>query len=166
MKMSTRKIFSIIIASLSLYLFINMFFPYYKGWSSENLWEYSTSFAVINLVCLVGIIAVYVLQLFNILKEKWVNFVNYAVGYVSLFHLSFLFYIVGTDGVDTGVGLWLGVIVAIAILVLSVLWYFMSDEALGGSRAPITGYDAKTGKPIYAKQKGFDPHTGKPIFEE
>ena len=64
---------------------------------------------------------------------------------------------------NLGFGLILGVLLALGIISLSVIWYFMSDKRTG---APITGYDAKTGKPIYAKPKGFDPTTGKPIYEE
>lgn len=168
MKLSVRKIFSIIIASLALFLFINSFLPYRTYYSyglissSENLWGYSVSFGIFTFLCVAGIITVYLLHIFGILKEKWINFANYAVGYISLFHISLLFKLMG----DTHIGIWLGTIVALAILVLSVLWYFVSDEAKAKNEAPITGYDAKTGKPIYAKQKGFDPHTGKPIYEE
>ena len=163
MKMSTRKVCSIVISVLALYLFINMFFPYIGQFSyTANLWDISTAISVFLILNLVGIAAVYMLHLFGILKEKWVSFANYAVGYVALYHVGFLF-----DYMEyTKVGLWLGTIAAIAMITLSVLWYFMSDEAFGGSKAPITGYDAKTGKPIYAKQKGFDPHTGKPIYED
>ncbi len=167
MKMSVRKIFSIIIAVLALYLFINMFIPYFGSEGlyssvSYNMWDFSTAFSIMLLLCLVGVIAVYVLSIFNILKEKWVNFVNYAVGFVAIFHIGLLFHVIEY----TKVGIWLGAISAVAMLVLSVLWYFMSDKPLGGNKAPVTGYDAKTGKPVYAKQKGFDPRTGKPVYED
>lgn len=163
MKMSVRKIFSIIISVLAVYLFINMFIPYYgSSWASYNMWEFSTSFSIMLLICLIGVVVVYLLSLFGILKEKWVSYVNYAVGFVAVFHIGYLFHVIDY----TQVGVWLGTLASIAMLVLSVLWYFMSDEALGGTKAPIVGYDAKTGKPIYAKQKGFDPRTGKPIYED
>ena len=70
------------------------------------------------------------------------------------------------QGLDyLGFGLVLGVLLAIGICALSVVWYFMPDKAMG-NKAPVKGFDPKTGKPIYAKPKGFDPTTGKPIYDE
>ena len=93
------------------------------------------------------------------LKEKWVMYANYGVGFVGLGYLTMFF--ANLD--NLGFGLILGVLLALGIITLSVLWYFMSDKKTGPK---VTGYDAKTGKPIYAKPKGFDPQTGKPIYEE
>ncbi len=162
--MSTRKIFSIIIASLTLLLFILSFAPHvsYDGWGTTitaNLWDGNKAQPIMMLLAELGIIAAYVLHIFLNLKEKWITYANYAVGFISLGYLTMFF-----QGLDNlGFGLVLGVLVALGIITLSVLWYFMSDKRTG---APITGYDAKTGKPIYAKPKGFDPQTGKPIYEE
>lgn len=168
MKLSIRKIFNIIIAGLSFLLLINTILPYYDAFNTCNLWQFSISFSLFVMFCIFGIIAIYVLNLVNILKEKWVSYVNYAVGFIGLFHISFLFYIIGSGGVSTHVGTWFGAIIAIAIVALSVVRNFMSDEPLNLNKnhAPIKGYDPKTGKPIYAKQKGFDPKTGQPIYEE
>ena len=41
-----------------------------------------------------------------------------------------------------------------------------SKDTIDGGNKLYINYDAKTGKPIYAKPKGFDPQTGKPIFDE
>ena len=106
-----------------------------------------------------GIIAVYLLHIFMGLKEKWVMYANYGVGFVGLGYLTMFF--ANLD--NLGFGLILGVLLALGIISLSVIWYFMSDKRTG---APVSGYDPKTGKPIYAKPKGFDPKTGKPIFDE
>ena len=162
--MTLRKVFSIIIASLTLLLFIFSFAPHfdYGSWGgSANLWDGNKSRAIMMLLAEMGIIATYLLHIFLNLKEKWVTFANYAVGFVSVFYLTMFF-----SGLDNlGFGLVLGVLVALGIITLSVLWYFMNDKPMG-NKAPVKGFDPKTGKPIYAKPKGFDPQTGKPIYDE
>ena len=146
-------------------LFIFSFAPHVdygnSGWisGSANLWDGNKATPIMYLLADLGIIAVYSLHIFMNLKEKWVTYANYAVGFVTLSYVTTFF----TYLENLGFGLVLGVLVALGIATLSVLWYFMSDKKMG---APIVGYDAKTGKPIYAKPKGFDPQTGKPIFDE
>lgn len=169
--MSLRKVFSIIIASLALLLFIFMFIPYVgNSYYKANLWKIGTSFGVFSLIAYLGIIAVHLLYLFGVLKDKWVHFVDFASGYVMLSHLTYLFNWMET----TRVGIWLATIFALGLGVLSVLWYIVSDKpfsdgrpkaAPAGGNGKITGYDPQTGKPIYAKPKGFDPQTGEPIYE-
>lgn len=160
--MTLRKVFSIIIASLTLLLFIFSFAPHVAtSYASANLWDGSKAQPIMLLLAYLGIIAVYLLHLFLNLKEKWVTYVNYAVGFVTLSYLTMFF-----QGLDyLGFGLVLGVLLAIGICALSVVWYFMPDKAMG-NKAPVKGFDPKTGKPIYAKPKGFDPTTGKPIYDE
>lgn len=160
--MTMRKIFSIIIASLTLLLFIFSFAPHVagSGWS-VNLWDGNKAQPIMYLLAYIGIIAVYMLHIFMNLKEKWVQYANYAVGFVGLGYLTMFF--ANLD--NLGFGLILGVLVALGIISLSVIWYFMSDKQINKG-APIKGYDSKTGKPIYAKPKGFDPATGKPIYDE
>ena len=158
--MSIRKIFSIIIASLTLVLFILSFAPHasYMGYSA-NLWDGNKAQPIMLLLADLGIITVYVLHIFMNIKENWVRYANYAVGFVGLSYLTMFF-----QGLEMlGFGLVLGVLLAVAIIALSVVWYFMSDERTG---APITGYDPATGKPIYAKPTGYDPTTGKPVFDK
>ncbi len=161
--MTTRKIFSIIIASLTLLLFIFSFAPHVdfgKWGGTANLWDGNKAQPIMYLLADLGIIAVYLLHIFLNLKEKWVHFGNYGVGFVGLGYLTMFF--ANLD--NLGFGLILGVLVALGIVALSVVWYFMSDEAIKKG-PPVSGYDPKTGKPIYAKPKGFDPETGKPIYE-
>ena len=165
--MSLRKVFSIIISSIAVLLFIFMFIPYIgNSYSKANLWKIGTSFGVFALISYLGIIAVHLLSLFGVLKEKWVHFVDYATGYVTISHLVFLF-----NWMDmTRVGIWLATIFALGLGVLSVLWYFVSDKPFSQGGTPkangkITGYDPQTGKPIYAQPKGFNPQTGEPIYE-
>lgn len=158
--MSMRKIFSIIIASLTLVLFILSFAPHVaNSYASANLWDGNKAQPIMYLLADIGIITVYLLHIFMNLKENWVKYANYAIGFVGLGYVTMFF-----QSLDyLGFGLILGVLVALGIITLSVIWYFMSDKRTG---APIKGYDAKTGKPIYAKPKGFDPETGKPIYDE
>ncbi len=162
--MSVKKLFSIIIASLALLLFIFTFIPYIgPDFDKRNLWAIGTSFGVFSIISYIAIIAAYLLNIFGILKDKWMHFANYLCGYVVLSHLTYLF-----NWIDyTRVGIWLGTIVAIGLGTLSVLWYFVSDNPMGGAKKgkKITGYDPQTGKPIYAKPKGYDPQTGEPIYE-
>lgn len=170
MKMSLRKVFSIVMASLALLGFIFSFITYVDAYKSYNLWsipkydgEGCVVYGLFMLFIYVGIIAMYLLHLFGVIKdEKWFKYVNYGTGYAALFHLTFLF----QNSKLLGAGAWLGAVVGIGLLTCSILWYIFSDEPFSsGSKAPITGYDPKTGKPIYAKPKGFDPETGKPIYE-
>ena len=163
--MSTRKIFSIIIASLTLVLFILSFAPHIDYGNnasvsgSANLWDGNKAQPIMYLLADMGIIAVYLLHIFMNIKDKWVMYANYAVGFVGLGYLTMFF----TNLENLGFGLVLGVLLALGIISLSVIWYFMSDKNMG---APVAGYDPKTGKPIYAKPKGYDPKSGKPIFAE
>lgn len=160
--MTMRKIFSIIIASLTLLLFILSFAPHVaNSYASANLWDGNKAQPIMYLLSYIGIIAVYMLHIFMNLKENWVKYANYAVGFIGLGYLTMFF-----QSLDyLGFGLILGVLVALGIISLSVIWYFMSDKPINKG-APIKGYDSKTGKPIYAKPKGYDPETGKPIYDE
>ncbi len=160
--MSVRKIFNIIISSLTLYLFINMFIDHVPGLS---IWKLSASYGVFLLLSYIGIITVYLLNTFGIFKDKWMGYINYVTGFVALFYMTTLFASIK----ETAAGIWLGTIVSLAVLVLSILWNFMSDKAPVKNTPPkggkITGYDPQTGEPIFAKPKGFNPQTGEPIYE-
>ncbi|MBR1385696.1 MAG: hypothetical protein IJ568_02575 [Bacilli bacterium] len=161
MKMTKRKIFSIVMASIALFLFINMFIPQVDyGYYKVNMWDME-GMRVIFLFAVIAIITLYLLHLFLNLKDRWVRYANYATGFITLYYLAFFF------GNMKGlyVGIILGLLASLGLATISVLWDFMSDKPLGHG-APIKGYDAKTGQPIYAKPKGFDPKTGKPIYEE
>ena len=170
--MSLRKVFSIIIASIAFYLFINTFFPY-NGLVNEyndiaiiegNMWSFSVGFSVFALISIIVIIALHLLYIFGVLKEKWIQYANYGVGFVSLFHICYLFLVISS----AKIGIWLGFFFSIALLSLSIIWNIISDKPLSSDKASkgkITGYDPKTGKPIYAKPKGYDPKTGEPIYE-
>jgi hypothetical protein len=95
------------------------------------------------------------------LKHGIVRYANYATGFVTLFYISEFFAFVE----HANVGLWLGIIAALGLATISVLWNFMDDKPGVGGGKKVSGYDPKTGKPIYAEPKGFDPKTGKPIYE-
>ena len=163
MKLSLRKIFDIVIASLALLLFIFMFIPYFgSSFYKMSLWKFSTAISVFMLFNVLGIIAVYLLHLFGIVKDKWMQYANYAVGAVTFWHVSMLFHFMDA----TRVGIWLGTIVTLGMFVVSILWNLLGNKggATSGTKK-VTGYDPKTGKPIYAEPKGYDPKTGKPIYE-
>ncbi len=147
MKMSLRKLFDIIIAGLAVLLFIFMFIPYFSGYPKDmNVWKFSTAISVFMLFNILGIIAVYLLHLFGILKDKWVNYANYAIGALSFWHVGFFF-----EAIDGGakVGIWLGTIVTLGMLTLSVLWHLLGKSGNSTPTKKISGYDPKTGKPIY-----------------
>ena len=169
--MSIRKVFSIIISSLALYLFINMFLPF-NGFINKfndfaiidgNTWGFSVAFSIFLLISIIAVITIYLLNLFGVLKEKWVSLANYFTGFIFFFHVSSLFLLI--DGPK--VGLFLGLVASLGMFVLSILWNFVSDKpaAKKASNGKIVGYDPKTGLPVYAKPKGFNPQTGEPIYE-
>lgn len=167
MKLSKKKMFSIIICSLAAFLFINSFIPHVKistsyYSASGNLWSSGLkSTAIILLFCYIGVISCYLLNMFGKFKDKWMSYVNYATGFIVLTYLTFFFGYME----NIYVGIWLGLLASLGLGVLSVLWNFASDTPMTIG-APITGYDPATGKPIYAKVSGYDPTTGKPIYEK
>ena len=169
MKLNQRKIFSIVMAGLSLLIIIFSFIPYqgyssYYGSSSSSLWSSgSISIGVTQMILLFAVIAVYLLHLFMNLDEKWVKFANYAVGFVVFFHLLMFFQLISGG---SRVGFWFEFLLSLGLGSCSVLWYFMNEEPFADKSTPVAGYDPKTGKPIYAKIKGYDPKTGKPIYEK
>ncbi len=162
MKLSKKKIFSIVIAGLALLLFIDSFIPHVKVFgTTANIWKGDKASAIFLLINYIAIIAMYLLNLFGIIKEKWIGYVRYAVGYICISYVALFF----SDIDYLYVGIWFGVILSIAMATFSVLWDFASDEVIVGNKAPITGYDPKTGAPIYAKPAGYDTKTGKPIYK-
>ena len=167
MKLSLRKVYSIIMAGLAFLLFVFSFVDYVGDvsvWSSMARYiGLGVGFAIVQLLVLLSIIAVYMLHLFGKLDEKWVKFANYGVGFITFHYLVQFFCFVGES---TDFGFWIDVILALGLGTISVLWYFASDKEFQSKQAPIIGYDEHTGKPIYAKIKSYDPKTGKPIYEK
>lgn len=166
LNLNMKKIFSLAMAGLACLLIIFSFIPYvgygsyhYSLWSSD---AGTLSLGLIQFFLLLGVIAVYLLHVFKDLDEKWISYANYAVGFVTFTHLIYFFRIL--DG-GSMVGFWFEFILGLGLGVVSVLWNFQSEEAIAG-KAPVIGYDEKTGKPIYAKIKSYDPKTGKPIYEK
>ena len=166
LNLNMKKIFSLAMAGLACLLIIFSFIPYvgygsyhYSLWSSD---AGTLSLGLIQFFLLLGVIAVYLLHVFKGLKEKWVPYTYYAVGFVTITHLTYFFKIL--DG-GSMVGFWFEFLLALGLGAVSVLWNFQGDEPVG-KKAPVIGYDEKTGKPIYAKVKGYDPKTGKPIYED
>lgn len=165
MKLNQRKIFSIVMASLSLLIIIFSFIPYAgSSYSKVSLWSSGMiALGVTQMILLFAVITVYLLHLFIDLDEKWVKFANYAVGFVTFTHLIYFFQLISGG---SRVGFWFEFLLSLALGACSVLWYFMSEEPFATKSTPIIGYDQVTGKPIYAKIKGYDPKTGKPIYEK
>ena len=165
--LTKKKLFSLIMAGIAFLLIVFSFLPY-AGISSYNfsLWSKEAgllSFGILQLLLMLGVMAVYLLHVFKGFKEKWITYANYAVGFVVFNHLIYFFKML--DG-GSMVGFWFEFLLALGLGTISVLWYFQGDEPINGKKAPIVGYDEKTGKPIYAKIKGYDPKTGKPIYEK
>ncbi len=165
MKLNKRKIFSIVMAGLSLLIIIFSFIPYAgNSYAKVSLWSSGmVSIGVTQLILLLCVIAVYLLHLFMDLDEKWVKFTNYAVGFVTFTHLLYFFQLISGG---SRVGFWFEFLLSLALGTCSVLWYFQSEEPFADKSTPVIGYDQVTGKPIYAKIKGYDPKTGKPIYEK
>ena len=166
MKMNLRKVYSIVMASLSLLLIIFSFLPYvsYGSYASASLW--STGYigiGVVQMILLLCIITLYLLHLFIDLGEKWIKFANYGVGFIVFVHLINFFTLVSGG---SGVGFWFEFLLSLGLGTISVLWYFASEQPFASKSTPIVGYDPATGKPIYAKIRSYDPKTGKPIYEE
>lgn len=166
LNLTKKTLFSLIMAGIAFLLIVFSFLPY-AGVSSYNfsLWSKDAgllSFGILQLLLMLAVMAVYLLHAFKGFKEKWISYTNYAVGFVALNHLIYFFKML--DG-GSMIGFWLEFILAIGLAVISVLWNFQTDEAVG-NKAPVVGYDEKTGKPIYAKIKSYDPKTGKPIYEK
>lgn len=165
--LNMKKIFSLAMVGIS-FLLIVFSFVSYVGYGSIgfSLWSSDAgllSFGIIQLLLLLGVMALYGLHALKGLKEKWISYANYAVGFVTLTHLIYFFKIL--DG-GSKVGFWFEFLLGLALAVVSVLWNFQSEEPIESKKAPIIGYDQTTGKPIYAKIKGYDPKTGKPIYEK
>ena len=163
--LNMKKIFSLAMVGIA-FLLIVFSFVSYVGYGSYgiSLWNSSLlAIGIIQFILLLGVIALYGLHAFKGLKEKWIAYANYAVGFVTLVHLVYFFQIL--DG-GSKVGFWFEFILGSALAVVSVLWNFQSETPLESKKAPIVGYDEKTGQPIYAKVKSYDPKTGKPIYEK
>ena len=167
LNLNMKSLFSLIMAGIAFLLIVFSFIPYvgygsihYSLWSSD---AGTLPLGIIQFLLLLGVMAVYLLHVFKGLKEKWISYANYAVGFVTFTQLIYFFRIL--DG-GSKVGFWFEFILALGLGTISVLWNFQSDKPVGGKKAPIVGYDEKTGKPIYAKIKSYDPKTGKPIYEK
>ena len=164
--LTKKKLFSLIMAGIALLIIIFSFLPYAgTSYYHVSLWNKEAgllSIAIIQLILMLAVMAVYLLHVFKGLKEKWVPYTYYAVGFVTLTHLTYFFKML--DG-GSMVGFWFEFLLALGLAAVSVLWNFQGDEAIG-KKAPVVGYDEKTGKPIYAKIKSYDPKTGKPIYEK
>lgn len=163
-----KNLFSLIMAGIAFLLIVFSFCPY-AGFGSYgySLWSKEAgllSIGIIQFILLLGVMAVYLLHVFKGLEEKWISYANYAVGFVTFTHLIYFFRIL--DG-GSKFGFWFEFLLALGLGAISVLWNFQSkDKKVGGDKAPVIGYDEKTGKPIYAKIKSYDPKTGKPIYEK
>lgn len=170
LKMNRRKVFSIVIAGISLLMIIFSFLPYIgSGSYNVSLWSSEAgtlSIGVTQLIVLLCVMTLYLMHLFMNLNEKWFKYANYGVGFVVIYQIIELFQIVTRSGVGTRVGFWFEFLLALGLGTCSVLWYFMSEEPFATKSTPIVGYDPATGKPIYAKIKSYDPKTGKPIYEK
>ena len=169
LNLTKKKLFSLIMAAIAFFLIVFSFLPY-AGVSSYNfsLWSKDAgllSFGIIQLLLMLAVMAVYLLHVFKGKKEKWIPYANYAVGFVVFTHLIYFFRMIDNGG--SMVGFWFEFLLALGLGAISVLWNFQDDEqTVCGPKAPIVGYDEKTGKPIYAKIKSYDPNTGKPIYEK
>ncbi len=173
--MTARKVFSIIIMVLLVYLFANMFIPAYSGYTDVSLWDYFGEESVGKIILIVELvlgILVCTLQLCGVLKDS--KGVYLSVGYLFTFYLSDFFTAIKYERMDIlAVGFWLGFIVSVLVVLLTFIGNLLSNEVKKrvpatpqrkGPEPKITGYDPKTGEPIYATPIGYDPKTGEPVY--
>ncbi len=176
--MTKRKVFTIIQLVLLCYLIGNMFLPFINnGYDSVSLWEYFETLGthslqiVVLIEILIGILAC-ILQLCGAIKDS--KLVYFALGYYFTYHLGIFITAVENEALEyTEFGLWIGLFVSAAVLILVLIGNLLSNEHKEKVRAPRVsegrkpiGFDPKTGEPVYAKPTGFDPKTGEPVYEK
>ncbi|MBR3116728.1 MAG: hypothetical protein IKF36_02495 [Bacilli bacterium] len=149
--MTTRKVFSIIGLVLALFLIGNMFLPFLgDSNSSFSFWEYwsEREYTFIDIIVLVElIIAVlfFVLQICGVKKDT--KFVYFTLGYYVTYHIGLMFEFSKHDYMQyTQIGFWLGFIVSIVLLIITIIGNLVSNER----KAPVAAvsYDSQTGQPI------------------
>ena len=171
--MTTRKIFTIIVMILLIFMFANMFIPLLGNeYISYSLWSYLESLGdetlrIIIIIEIVAAVAVCALQLFGVLKDA--KFAYFTIGYYLTFFLDLLFTMMNNDTMELAqIGFWLGLISSVAALVLLIIGSFVSNEKkrkVYYNQGNIIGYDPKTGAPQYEQPAGVDPLTGMPIYK-
>lgn len=149
--MSKRKIFNIIAIGLLVVLFINMFLELADG--SGSLWDSLESLTIMKVVLileLVAGIALCALQVCGIVKDS-----KYAVFPVAYFFTEFFqsfSFLMKNEAMDyAGIGLWVGLIVSIAALVVIIIANLMSDEA----PQTFNGYRQGNMNPMYNQNPGM-----------
>lgn len=177
--MSTRKIFSIIVMVLLVFLLVNLFLPLLGDYSDISLWEYfeqrqDEPLKIIVIIELVAAMLICLLQILGALQDA--KFAYFTLGYQLTLYADLFFYMLDKEVLDYAkFGFWAGLIVSFLALVLLIIGSFTSnknkEKPLYNNVGTITGFDPKTGEPIYAKPAlpkgeitGYDPKTGEPIY--
>ena len=173
--MSPRKILSIVGLSLSVLLIICIFLPFLDyGGGTFSLWEYldrarSNGTGIIIIIELLVAVLAYVLQLTGVSKDSKLAYLG--LGYYFTYHLSLFFTAMSNEAFsELAWGYWIGFILSLITVVLTIVANCISNESkpkFGGYAQP-SGFDPKTGKPIFDVPKqivGYDPNTGAPIYK-
>lgn len=176
--MTGRKVISIIGMVLMLFLIGNLFLPFISGGGQTfSFWEFLDAQNVLE----VAIILIFLLtfgfltflcQLCGLIDQC--KFVYFPLGYYVTYHITVLINLIQNDMVSAlDIAYWLGLGIGIIVFILVFVSGFLKNTKKA-KRIP-TGYDPKTGKPIYedeapkeTKKKvpvRYDTKTGEPIYE-
>lgn len=172
--MSQRKIVEIIAMVMALIVIISLFIPYAgSGDYSISIWEASegTKHVTPILVILSTIAAAVCLMLhiMGVMKDSKESYIG--AGYVGIYCLSVFFTYATSEGGFEGlaVGFWLLVLSGVAMLALSIIAQFLSDEAPAKPQygAPYGGYNQygqqpggygyPNAQPNVPQQGGYNP---------
>ena len=152
--MTKRKVFSIIGLVLTVFLIGNMFLPLLKSdYSSISTWEYfdKNDAMHVNIIILIELIVAalfFILQICGALKRA--TFTLFTIGfYVTYFDLVYFITFAKNDYMQyTSFGFWLGFIVSIALLAVTVIGSAVGNEKSARPVAGPVSYDPQTGQPI------------------
>ena len=174
--MSARKVFSIIGLCLSALLIVCLFLPFYSYYGeSYSLWEYldksrAGATAIIIIIELVIAVVAFILQLAGACKDSKLAYLG--LGYYVTYHVSIFFTALNNEAFDElSFGFWLGLILSVIAVIITIIGNLVSNNkkpSYAGYGPQPTGFDPKTGKPIFEAPKeirGYDPNTGEPIYK-
>ena len=177
--MTARKVFSIVVMVLLVYLLVNMFLPLLgSSYSEISLWEYFENqnddpLKFIVIIELVAAMLVCLLQIVGVLQDA--KFAYFTIGYQVTLYVDLFFNLLDKEVLDYAkVGFWAGLIVSFLALIMLIIGSLVNNKKKARPQysnvGAISGYDPKTGAPIYAKPEkkgeitGYDPKTGEPIY--
>ena len=171
--MSPRKIVEIIAMVMALIVIITLFIPYAgSGSYSYSIWDASADkhiLPILMILASIGTAVCLLLQVMGVTKEAKESYIG--AGYVGIYAVYvFMNYATSTNGFEgLAAGFWLFVLSGIAMLALSIVSQFLSDEAPVKPQygAPYGGYNQygqqpggygyPNAQPNVPQQGGYNP---------